>query len=125
MSYIIFTYLLLCIFPLLTVSLQCYTCSAPFICNYTVTSSTNFTVTNCSLVNAKQCSISISWLEKPFQTVIKLSHTNFSIATNTLQDYVLAMALLIHTHDEKSPLVSRDKCNDELNLKKNSSFINY
>jgi len=76
MPYVIYLIFFLSALPLLTVSLQCYTCDNPFTLNYTVTSDTISEFTNCRLIN------------------------------DTLRDYIIAMALLSHTPDGKNTTAS-------------------
>jgi hypothetical protein len=127
MFHIVFLFFLLSASPLLTTSLQCYTCDTPFTLNYTVTSDTVPKFTGCRLINATQCIISVLWLPKSGKTIIRLSYKTIPLTNDTLRDYVLAMVLLTISPDEKSALVAHDlefecvsweTCNDEITLKR-------
>lgn len=108
MSHVVFLFVLLSALPLLTTSLQCYTGDGPFTLNYTVTSDTVPKFTNCRLVNATKCIITVFWLQKPVRTIIKLNYMTTPIMNDTLRDSIFVIALLTLSPDDKTPLVSRD-----------------
>ncbi len=127
MSRTVFLFFLLSVSPLGIVSLQCYTCDTPFTLNYTVTSDTVPSFTNCRLINGTQCTLSVIWLQKPAQSFIRLGYRTVPLTNDTLHYYILAMAQMEVIHDKEIPLVAHDlqfgciswdKCNDEMSLKR-------
>ncbi|CAF1295428.1 unnamed protein product [Rotaria sordida] len=126
MFHTMYLFLLLSILPTLIASLQCYTCEAPFVLNYTVTSDTVPSFDNCQLINATQCTISVLWIPNLTRSVITLGYITIPLTNDTLHDYILAMAQMELALDKETPLVghdlqfgciSWDKCNDQMTLK--------
>ncbi len=113
--------------PALISSLQCYSCSEVIIVNYLVTSETVPSFAQCQIVNAVQCSITVTWDENINITVIAVNTQNTSSKPNAPEDILQPMALMeagpyggvpFFAHNLVFSCMSSDKCNNETTLKR-------
>jgi len=107
-------------------SLQCYSCRQLITVNYLVTTDTVPSFSDCELVNATQCSITVTWDESINITVIAIDTHNASSMQNVAEDSVVLMALMeagpyggtpFFAHNLVFTCITSDKCNDQMNLK--------
>ncbi len=127
MSHVVVLFVLLSALPMLTTSLQCYTCDSPITVNYTVTSDTVPKFTGCRLVDATKCILTVFWFQNPVHTTIKLNHVTTPISNESIHDAVFAIIEVQLSPDGKTPIVSHDldfgclsweTCNDEATLQR-------
>jgi hypothetical protein len=108
-------------------SLQCYSCRQLIIVNYPVTSDTVPSFSDCELVSATQCSITVTWDKNINITTIAVETQSVSSMQNVSDDSVVAMALLeagpyggtpFSAHNLFFTCMTSDKCNDDMSLKR-------
>jgi hypothetical protein len=111
----------------LVASLKCYSTKQVINVNYTVTSDRVPSFSDCDLVEASQCTLSITWRLNNDTTDIVLSSIPALSTNNAAEDLVIGMAFMDIGPDKITPLLahnlyfsctSGDKCNDEDGLKK-------
>ncbi len=119
--------LLLSALPVLVSSIYCYSCPQLLVLNYPVTSETVPSFSDCQLINATQCLITVIWNENMNITAIDVDSRNSSSKINVAEDIITPMTLMEIGPDEETPLLahslffscmSSDKCNDEMSLRK-------
>ena len=110
--------------PLLTSSLQCYSCDDVIIANYIVTSETVPSFGQCQIIAAAQCLITVTWDENINITSITVNTQNTSTAP---QDILKPMALVeigpyggvpYFAHSLAFSCMSSDTCNNEVTLQR-------
>jgi len=113
--------------PLLVSSLNCYYCQDVIVVNYTVTSDRVPSFSNCQVIDAAQCSISLTWNIHNDTTAIVVGDRRAVSKYNASQDMAMGIVFMDIGPDKITPLLahnlffsctSNDKCNDEEGLKK-------
>jgi hypothetical protein len=117
-------FLFLSTFPVLITSLQCYSCDDVIIANYIVTSETVPSFSQCQIIDAAQCLITVTWDENINITSITVNTQNTSVP-NPPEDLIKPMALVeigpyggvpYFAHNLVVSCMSSDKCNNETSL---------
>lgn len=112
---------------LISSALQCYSCSELIIVNYLVTNSTVPSFSECQLVDATQCSLTVTWDENINVTAIAVNSQNASSVQSISGDAVTSMIVMEAGPYGGTPFfarelvlscTSKDKCNDEMTLKR-------
>lgn len=113
--------------PVLVSSLQCYSCSELIIVNYLVTSETVPSFSQCQVVDAIKCTITVTWDENINITVIAVNTQNTSSTQNAPEDIIIPMVLVeagpyggvpFFAHNLVFSCMSSDQCNNETSLKR-------
>ena len=112
--------------PVLISSLQCYSCTDAIMVEYLVTNNTVPSFSQCQVIQAISCSITLTWYENINMTVISVDSRNSSSMQDTSGDTITAMALMedgpygsatLFAHNLVFSCTSNDTCNSETTLK--------
>lgn len=112
--------------PVLISSLQCYSCDDVIVVNYILTNTTVPSFTQCQVIDATSCSITVMWNENINITSISVGSQNTSSTPNPSGDTISATALIeagpyggatLSAHNLLFSCTSNDTCNNEMTLK--------
>ena len=127
MLYLASLFLILSTAPVLVSSISCYSCKDVITVNYTVTIDHIPSFSDCQVVDATQCSVSITWNIHNDTTAIVVKSSQTLATTSDPQNMVMATAFMDIGPDKVTPLLAHngyfsctngDKCNDESALKR-------
>ena len=126
MLHIVILLLLLSTSSTLVSSFQCYFCEGGFTLNYTVTSDTVPSFSECQLISAAMCVITVIWNRNTNNSTISVDSINALPVNYALTHIIMAAADMKVINQHQIPQVSHsfgyvclsDKCNDEMNLKR-------
>ena len=112
--------------PVLISSLQCYSCDHVIVLDYLLTNNTVPSFSQCQVIDATSCSITIMWNEDINITSISIGSQNASSTQTVSGDTITAMALMeagpyggatLSAHNLLFSCTSNDTCNNEMTLR--------
>ena len=113
--------------PTLISSLNCYYCQEVIVVNYTITSDRVPSFSNCTVIEAQQCSISLTWNIHNDTSAIVVGDRHAEAKYNASQDMAMGIVFMdiapnkvtvLLAHNLFFSCTTADKCNDEDGLKK-------